>query len=187
MVTNAYRAVLRLPKDLRRVAVLPIAVDERSPDAVAGQLSLQPVLNEELLHTHKFEVIPVAIDDMIRWFGKPTFSAEERLPADLLKRLESETKCDAVFFSRLTAFRPYPPVALGWDLRLVWGPNAEILWSVDDFFDAGETPVAAAARKQFKTQENVTAELADPGAGLQSPRRVAQYSLRAALETLQPR
>ncbi|HTI69013.1 MAG TPA: hypothetical protein VMF06_03560 [Candidatus Limnocylindria bacterium] len=183
-VANVYHAVNKLPLEVRRVAVLPIAVDEQSPDAVAGRDAFGSVLLEELLQTHEFEAVPIPMSQLRRWFGKQTFGADERLPAELLQRVEADTGCDAVLLTRLTAYRPYPPVLEGWNLRLVWSKSTEILWGVDDIFDASDTEVAAAARKQFKTQEAVSVAAADPSAALTSPRRIAQYALRSVLRTM---
>ena len=183
-VKNVYKSLAKLPPEIRRVAILPISVDERSPDAVAGREAFQSILFQEALQTHEFEPIDATPAQLTRWFGRPSFAADEVLPANLLDRIEKETGCNAVLLSRLSSYHPYPPVVEGWSLKLVWCKNAETLWTVEDIFDVSDSRVAASARREMKSQEAVSAALVDPGSALQSPRRIAQFSLRSLFGTM---
>jgi hypothetical protein len=183
-VKNVYRAVIKLPTEIRRVAILPIAVDEHSPDAVSGRESFQSILFQEALQTHEFEPIQLTREQLVRWFGRPAYAADEVLPSDLLERIEKESGANAVILSRLSTYRPYPPVAEGWSLKLVWCKNAEVFWTVEDLFDLSDARVAASAKREFKSQEAVSAALIDPANALQSPRRIAQFALRTMFATM---
>ena len=183
-VKNVYRSLVKLPAEIRRVAILPISIDERSPDAVAGRETFQPILFQEALQTHEFEPIEATSAQLNRWFGRASFAADEVLPANLLDRIEKETGCNAVLLCRLSSYHPYPPVVEGWSMKLVWCKNAEILWTVEDIFDLSDSQVAASARREFKTQEAASASLVDPGSAMQSPRKIAQFSLRSLFGTM---
>src|SRR4051812_32319892 len=46
-----------LPKNIRRVVVLPLVCDERDMNLDQGRAKLEPVLLSELVKTKKFEVV----------------------------------------------------------------------------------------------------------------------------------
>ena len=109
----------RLPREVRRVAVLPIAGENTDPDMDFGQESLQPVLVGELNKRGLFELVVVTPEQLTQWTGKSHWSAAEKLPSQLLERLRDDLGCDAVLFARLSQYKPYPPLAMGWNLQLV--------------------------------------------------------------------
>ena len=99
---------------------------------------------------------------------------------------------NAVLFSRLTSYRAYPPLALGWSFKLVECPEKpgtvpRILWAADETFDAGNAAVMNSARRHYLAQQTTAGPLADSRTVLQSPRRFAQYTLSALALTLPPR
>src|SRR5690242_18832490 len=59
---NVFQYTPVLPFDLRRVAVLPLACDQRRTDLQDGCRSLDPILQSELIKTKKFEVVPVSCE-----------------------------------------------------------------------------------------------------------------------------
>ena len=76
---------------------------------------------------------------MRQWTGQSAWRDDEALPQDFFSRLREGCGCDAVFFSHLTAYYPYPPVAVGWKLSLVEGRGDQTVWKADDLFDAGDS------------------------------------------------
>ena len=54
---NVYTEKAALPKNIRRVAVLPLVCDESSSVMTEGRAALEPVLVNELIKTKKFEVV----------------------------------------------------------------------------------------------------------------------------------
>ncbi|HTS18829.1 MAG TPA: hypothetical protein VMP11_14740 [Verrucomicrobiae bacterium] len=180
---NAYSARVHLPSDLRRVVVLPVTCDN-TPDAEVGRDALQPVLLAELTKVNAFEVVPISPDQLRAVTGKSRWEATELLPPDLFSRLHAATGCDAVLFCRLKQFRAYPPLSVGWDLRLVEVNQRSVLWAVDQVFDAGKTEVASAAQRYYARSEERSATIADPESVLMSPRLFGQYAAAASLAVL---
>ena len=124
---------------------------------------------------------------MRRGFGKDAFSAGEPLPADLLTRIQSAHSADGVIFAQLASYRPFPPVAIGWELRLVTADQGGTLWSIDETFDASQAEVARSARDYFRGHHTGASELADPQSDLRSPSRFCRYTAQTVWQTLPKR
>jgi hypothetical protein len=182
--SNVHSRTATLPKELRRVAVLPVAINRDEPNLESGRQALQPVLLDELHKLKRFEVQPVSAAQVQTWTAKPAWSAADRLPPRFFDKIKEELGCDAVLFCELTTYRAYPPLAVGWNLRLIDGGPTPTVWSVDEVFDAGNPAVANAARRHYQQQEHDGRPLADSLGILSSPRRFGQYAARAVLETL---
>ncbi|HVM59862.1 MAG TPA: hypothetical protein VMV72_03265 [Verrucomicrobiae bacterium] len=180
---NVYCAANRLPANLRRVAVLPVTCDDNL-QAEAGRDALQPVLLAELAKTAAFEVVPLGREQLRAITGQSEWAANEVLPGDLLSRLRAATGCDAVLFCHLRQFRAYPPLAVGWDLKLVDAGQRSVLWAVDEVFDAGDPAVARAAAQYFARAEQRSAIASDPDSILMSPRLFGQYAAASSFAAL---
>lgn len=174
-----------MPPTVRRVALLPIASQRANNTLASGAEDLSAVLETELRKCAMFEVVNVSEKQLHAWTGRVAWRADEVLPRNFFARLRSETGCDAVVFPALTAFRPYPPLTIGLDLRLVAGPDSLTLWAVDEVLDAGAAPVARAARDYGRTQIHVRE--GEEGAVLQSPSRFAGFVSATLFATLPPR
>jgi hypothetical protein len=173
-----------IPPSVRRVAVLPLHAAEWRADELA---TLDAALREALARIERFEITPVARDELARRFGQESFTSTGALPADFLDRLRTDFGADAVLFLDLTHYGPYQPVALGLRAKLVTTVAAAPLWSFDALFDSAETEVAAAARR-FSAGNNRPAAAAEDNTGvLQSPARFAKYVGHSAFATLPPR
>jgi len=183
---NVYSACTCLPTDLRRVAVLPVTCDG-SFDAKAGRDALQPVLIAELTKTRAFEVAPVSREQLGAVTGKSEWSADEVLPSDFFTSLRTSTGCDAVLFCRLKQFRAYPPLAIGWDLKLVDARRNTVLWAVDEVFDSGKPEVASAAKRYYTQDVQRSETIGDPEVFLMSPRLFGQYSAATSVAALPAR
>lgn len=189
---NVHRLPAGVPEKIRRVAVLPLVSDARGAQAEAGAEMMQSVLVTELARSGAFEILAVSADDLNHATGRGQWTAEEKLPTAFLQRLRERHGCDAVLFSRLTQYRAYPPLAVGWSFKLVECPAKpadapRILWAADEMFDAGNPAVVNSARRYYLGQLKVTGPLADSQAMLHTPRRFAQYTLHALALTLPPR
>ncbi len=183
---NVYRAAPWLADDIKRVAVLPLACAAPRADLEAGCDALTAVLTETLIQSKRFEVVEVPPGEIRRLTGRTEWTGEEVLPSDFFDLLRSEYGCDAVLFDELTAFRAYPPLAVGWRLKLVDVRRREILWAGDEVFDARQPAVAAAARRFQPHSLWMTAadrETADWLAA-HSPSQFGAYSLATLLDTL---
>ena len=167
---NYYRSLGQLPVNIRRVAVLPTTCDAQISDVQHGRDLLDPVITEELAKTKKFEVIVVTPDQLRVWTGRTSWRAEEPLPADLLKVLKRAVECDAVLFGRVSQYRAYPPLTVGFSFKLADVHSGDFIWAVDEVFDSSEPSVVNSARRYQLMREQLPASLADSRSILTSPR-----------------
>jgi len=186
-LTNFHKQADGLPNSLRRVAVLPMTSGQPAAQGEAGVRSLYPVLVEEIEKLNKFETVFVSSEQLWQWTGRRGWNAEEQLPSDLLPALAERLACDAVLFSRLDQFHGYPPMVVGWNLKLVDLNDARILWAADELFDSADPTVRRAAMRYQKGKERSPRRLADARSILVSPRLFGQYTANAALATLPDR
>jgi hypothetical protein len=180
---NVYHATVP-PTTLRRVAVLPLTTDSADLITEEGRDALQPVLFTELKKTRAFELVFVSPAQLRAITGQPQWNAGETLPLDFFLRLHEALGCDAVIFCRLGQYRAYPPLSVGWDLKLVDANQRHVVWAIDEVFDAGDPSVETAARGYYERGIHTDNPLADPSSILLSPRRFGQYTASAALSTM---
>lgn len=169
---------------MRRVAILPISCDETDPAKINGCETLEPLLVMELSKSQHFECVKLQPELLKKISSRPRWSATDRLPQDLLELIGKETGCDAVLFSELTHYRPYSPLVIGWNLKLVELKTRKVLWAVDETFDAGEPAVANGARRFQMDRQQANPVLADSRQVLSSPRLFGQYTARTIVATL---
>jgi len=179
--TNFFCAVAALPAHLRRVAVLPISVADGDWEAATGRDALREVLVAELGKAQRFEVVAVSSRQMRALSGREALRPDEAVPAELLRQLRTQLGCDGALFVHLQPYRPYPPLKLGWNLKLADLHTRQILWAADEVFDASEEPVARAALRYAHQHD---ANQTDDTLVLTAPRRFAQYTLATLLARL---
>ncbi len=180
---NVYLGVEKLPPDVKRVAVLPLRVDGKDFAAEQARAGLQKALVGELAKAERFELVQVKPEHLRDWSGKLAWGAEEELPEGLLERIRKETGCEGVLFCQLTGYRAYPPLAIGWRLRLVEVEGLRVWWAADEWFDAGDAAVANAARRHYMERAPRPQSLADPQQILYSPLRFGTYTASALAAT----
>lgn len=181
---NIFLLTGKLPPYVKRVAVLPLACDSGNSGLVDGRDILAPVLLAELTKTRKFETVCISPSDLRQHTGRMAWGGEEVLPRDLLPWLHQASGCDAVLFCRLTTFRGYAPLAVGWRLRLVDTSTGAILWSADDLFDAGRPSVQAGATRFRRAELQSQDAVSEDWLVLNSPSQFGQYSAATLLATL---
>ena len=181
---NVYLREPLLPEGIRRVALLPIPQNRENAGQAAGAELLEPILLAELAKRNLFEVIRVSPDEAANAAGGPSWSASDPLPNDFFERLSQTTGCDAVLFASLTVFDAYPPLRTGWKMRLVDCRQHLTWWAVDETFDAGANPVAAAAEAFARADLNEPNPLLTDTGVLHSPSRFGQYTAHAIACTL---
>jgi hypothetical protein len=181
--TNAFRKEAVLPATVRRVAVLPLSFNERDSASVSGEQLMEPVFKAELNKASRFETVYVTPTQLELWTGRERWDDFEQLPPDLLRILGEKTGCDGVLFARLTQFKAYPPILVGWRMKLV-ALDADILWSVDELFDAAEEPVSNSARRYSRGRVKNNPVLEDSRSILLAPSSFGQYTLHAVFDTL---
>ena len=184
---NVFVTTNGLPNDLRRVVMLPIACDESDSTLVEGRNHLEPILMEQLIKTKKFEVVAPDSDTLKARLTRSDWSSEEPLPPEFLAMLHQESGADAVLFSRLTVFRAYPPLAVGWRMRLVDARTGRALWAADEVFNSGELSVDNGARRHQLAEERVPSGAPDEWFIQNSPDKFGEYTAARLLATLPPR
>jgi hypothetical protein len=131
-------------------------------------------------------VVVVEPKQLKEWTGKDRWDAYEELPLSLIHTVEDKTGAQGVFFAHLTEFKAYPPMVIGWRMKLV-GDNLQAIWALEEIFDAAEEPVSNSARRYDRGQVKNSSALEDSRSILLSPKRFGQYTLKAVLETLPSR
>ncbi|MBL9137225.1 MAG: hypothetical protein JNK85_15235 [Verrucomicrobiales bacterium] len=180
---NVYLGGEKLPRSLKRVAVLPVTARGVDPELGGSRATLEQVLQTELGKHARFEVVPVMPDNLRQWTGRSQWATTDRFPTNFFDRLREGTGCDAVLFAQVTDFRAYPPLAVGWRLQLLDCDGLQVWWAVDEHFDASEPAVANAARRYHLEHAGKPAELTDTGEILYSPRRFGSYAANAVVAT----
>lgn len=176
-----------LPQNIRRVTVLPLVCDANDYELASGCATLQPVLMNELIKTKRFEVVASDADFVKNRTSREDWTAEEALPPEFFNVLRDSSGCDAVLFCRLTVFRPYPPMAVGWRLRLVDAQTRRTLWAADEVFDGGQPTVEDGARRHQLTQERGPGGAPDEWFVQNSPAKFGGYTAASLLATLPAR
>lgn len=182
--SNVYTNTAVLTKPIRRVAVLPVTMTQKSYDSEETIKMYQAILITELHKTKKYEVVVVEPQMLKQWTGKQSWVAEEPLPPDFFKKIKENTDSDAVLFSRVTVHRAYPPISSGWNMKLIECDSANILWSIDEVFDSGRPEVINGARRYYQNEATIDSPMADSHTIMRTPRLFCQYATYSALSTL---
>lgn len=182
--SNVYREEPTLPPHVKRVAVLPLTTLTDEEAMEFGRGALWPVLLNELGRSRQFELVAVTPEQLLLLTGRSEWNGEEKLPSDLFQKLKDKFVVDAVLFSRLTQYRAYEPLTVGWRLKLLDAGDPRILWAVDEVFDARVAEVAAAARRYAREHSETVPSLHDSQAVLVSPRRFGEYTASAVVGTM---
>jgi hypothetical protein len=167
--------------------VLPLACDDDNAVMADGRATLEPVLVSELIKTKKFEVVTSDGAFLKNRSGRADWTSEEVLPPDLFALLRENSACDAVLFARLTVFRAYPPLAVGWRLRLVNAETGRTIWSADEVFNGGEPSVKDGARRHQLIAERDPSGAPDEWLIQNSPAKFGQYTAASLFATLPTR
>ena len=184
---NIFTEAAILPPQLKRLAVLPLTTASQSTELEFGRAALEPVLLAELARVNHFELVPVTPEQLERWTGRSAWSGEEKLPQDFFDKLRAAAGVDGVLLSRLTQYRAYEPLVIGWRIKLLDAQKPRILWAVDEVFDARQAEVANAARRYAQSHPEAAPPVGDSRTALGSPRRFAHYTASAVLQTLPAR
>lgn len=185
-VTNYNRRDPVLPPEVRTVAVLPITgnLDTLTSE---GKEYLEEVAKSELDKLGRFEAIYLTREQLKLWSGKESWRSDEVIPRPMLEKLKKETAAQGILFIHLSNYNPYPPLMIGWKMKLVRADSMEVLWAIDEVFDAGEESVSNSARRFSKNRVPTNPVLTDSRTVLLSPTIFARYSLTASLATIPER
>lgn len=182
--SNVFLEEPLLPASLRRIAVLPMSSLTEDAETEFGRDALAPVLMSELGRVRKFELVAVSADELRLLSGRAVWNPEDKLPLEFFEKLKEKYGVDAVLFSRLTLYRAYEPLAIGWRLKLVDADEPRILWAVDEVFDSRVPSVAAGAVRYAKENTDGGSSLSDPRSVMISARRFGEYTVNAVVHTI---
>jgi TolB-like protein len=173
--SNVYTNPSPPMKAIRRVAVLPITTYNKDINSEYLRKTYQPIFMSELFKSKRFEVVEATPELLWELNNKKEWQAEEKLPSEFFTKLRDATGCEAVLFTRVTVFKPYPPVSMGLNIKLVECESAKIIWSTDEVFDAGNTRVANSARRYYQNNLSIDKTGADSYVILRTPTQFARY------------
>jgi len=186
-VKNVHKTWPQLPQDIKRVAVMPLTGSPTQPQTAQGREYFDEALRVELDKLGRAEMAHLTREQVKLWSGRESWRADEVLPSTLVTKVASEMDAQAILFVHLASYHAYPPLTIGWRMRLVRADTRETLWALDEVFDAGQEPVANSARRFAKNRAPTTPSLADSRTALISPSLFARYTLCASLATLPAR
>jgi hypothetical protein len=183
-VTNFNRRDPAFPPDIKTVAILPISGNVQNTLTSEGKEYLEQVVKSEFDKVGRFEGFYVTREQMKKWSGKETWRADEVIPKSILEKIALEAGAQGILFVHLSNYNPYPPLMIGWKMKLVRLDSMEVLWALDEVFDAGQENVSNSARRYSKNRVPTNPVLADSRTVLLSPTIFARYSLTASLATM---
>lgn len=176
------------PSNMRRVLLLPLTSLGDDEVFEHGRTVLQDVLTLAVGRTELFEVVTIEPAELRQLTGRGTWSTTDELPGDFFEKVREELGCDGVLFTRLTAYRPYTPMSIGWNVKLVaTHDDRQTVWSADAVFNAGNREVAEAARKYHSKQIGRSRKEVTSDMILHSPRQFGEFTLTSTLATIQGR
>ncbi|MEI7567743.1 MAG: hypothetical protein WCJ10_07880, partial [Opitutaceae bacterium] len=104
-------------------------------------------------------------------------------PSQLLQDVQRQTSAEAILFSSLSTFQPYPPLRIGIKLTLVRVHDGAVLWQFDDGFNAGEASTLNDARKYLRESMGIETD-PPPALSVDSPQRFIRYGVSRAVRLL---
>jgi hypothetical protein len=182
------KAIAKIPADVRRVIVLPVAGGPALTEETL--LKLDAICHAELTRTARFEVVPLSRDTLAEITGSRQISSVDKLPTVLIDKLfniYNSYGADAVLFIDVTTYSPYPPLVLGLRTKLARVIDGEIIWATDNVFAAAEPAVANSARHHALALGSDRGQVDLSHTILQNPQRFAGYVAAATFLTLPPR
>jgi hypothetical protein len=179
--------VAQLPETVRRIALIPCAGSD--PQLTETTLrELDGILATTLTGAARAEITPLSSAQLAHFGARSRLVSTSVMPVDFLKRIAAETGADAVIFTDVTAYSPYPPLVLGLRSRLVDIKSGAMLWNFDNIFSANVPSVANSARAHVRNRPSATLNPADLSYTiLQNPLSFADYVAGATWATLPPR
>jgi hypothetical protein len=175
-------AVGELPDGFQRVLVLPPT--DPAGDPLSAELA--DALLASLRQAGRFEVLPSgeayrAISKLAR---EAPLVSKGPVPAAVLEEA-ARLGADGILELHMTHYRPYKPLQVGLRGRLVsLTDEGQVLWEIDELFDAGQKRVATGARRYAETYIEQPFPLQSSYSVLMSPLRFTRYVGHMAFETL---
>ncbi|MBT5706379.1 MAG: hypothetical protein HOI66_08665 [Verrucomicrobia bacterium] len=180
VVTNQ----VAMDRVVQRVAVLPIVFLGDYSDRQMTTEMFSGILESELVKRGAFEPYFVTGSALNSLTGSAKWRLGEKIPADFFETISEEFQCQAVLFTVVNHYHPYPPQTVAWRMKLIDSKSQETIWEIDELFDSGNVTVAQAANEHYILHQSGGTRHRDERSVLNSPRRFCQYTAFATLETL---
>lgn len=175
----------RMPAEVRRVMVLPVALGELGPEETA--IALDAAVAQALQAQQRFEVVSLPRAELRRLFGAPEISSTAALPHGMLDELAKRFAVDAVLFTDVTVYQPYRPQSIGLRSKLATTREVRLVWTFDEVISASDPAVANSARRQPFVEAQGRSPVDLSPATLLSPSRYAAFAAGEMFRTLPPR
>lgn len=175
----------RMPAEVRRVLVLPVALGELGPEETA--ITLDAAVTQALQVQQRFEVVSLPRAELRRLFGTTEISSTAALPHGMLDELAKRFAVDAVLFTDVTVFHPYRPQSIGLRSKLATTRDVRLVWTFDEVISASDPAVANSARRQPFVEAQGRSPVDLSPATLLSPSRYAAFAAGEMFRTLPPR
>ena len=173
-----------MDRPIRRVAIFPIGFLGEYSDRLMTTEMVSRILESELVKRGAFEPYFVKGSVLSSLTGRSNWRIGEEMPEDLFETMSDHFQCQAVLFTVVNHYHPYPPQTVAWRMKLVDTKSHETIWEIDELFDSGNISVAQAAEEHYSMHQSGGTRHRDERSILNSPRRFCQYTASAALETL---
>ena len=181
-----HAGVARLPADVRRVVLLPLAAADGVEAETAD--SLDAIFVAALERTNRFEVVALSRAECDRVLGARQFVSTGALPNNFMEQIRDHYAADGVMFVDVTVARTMRPLAVGVRAKLATtAKEVQLIWTFDNVFSAGEPAVLNSARRYFIANDDSGLPMDRSEIVLQSPSRYAAYVAQATFATLPPR
>ncbi len=180
VVTNQ----VAMDRPVQRVAVLPLIFTGAYQERIATTDMIESVLRRELVKRGAFEVVFLSETRLESLTGLSRWKKGSSLPEGFFETLSKALACEAVLFSAVNHYHPYPPQTIAWKMRLIDCESRQTIWEIDELFDSGNVSVAKAADQHYFNYQSGGTRHLDERSIFNSPRRFGEYSAAAVLRTL---
>lgn len=169
--------------EVERVALLPV----HAPAAgLANEAEIDTQFLSKLTATQLFEVVSLSREDLARRFGQRSFSSAGILNQSLFDYIQATTAADAVVLFDITSYHPFQPIRVGVRGKLITLQDQQVLWAVDELFDAGAQHISRDAEVYEKRHMAQFPTSKQHDSILMSPSRFIAYAAERCILTLPP-
>ena len=176
----AYHVEDKIPANMRRVVMLPLAVESHSHGC---EDHITESLTQAIGSHHLFELLPVDESDVADTALKLTRKNGTYRTGDLIT-LSRRFGADGILSGTLTQFQAYPQVIIGLRLHLLDCRTGRVPWATDVVLDASSPSIAQDVHNFYDTQMREEDTLWDYEKILLSPRLFGKYAAKRIARTL---
>jgi hypothetical protein len=166
---------------IERVVLMPV----HAPTVgLPFESEIDTVFASKLTAIRLFEVVTISREDLVRRFGKRSFNSAEPLSEVLFRYAAEASNADAVVMFDLTTYHPYQPIRIGIRSKMIDIKNQEVLWAVDELFDASSRKTAKRASNYERKSVSKFPASKQKGSILVSPMQFTGYAAEQCIDTL---